>query len=577
MKRQFTSLAVTAAILSGSMVTPIALNNVKAASVQQKQTVLIEKAMINGKFSNLHYQVTNKAKIYSATDLAHRLSASMVHKPGTSIYTFSKVNGKTKWTVSLTAKSTTAIVNGKKVKLAKAPIVIGASLFVDAIPFVKHLGGDALADTTLFVSTNGAIKFSTERIQFDGAAQSVKTITVAGKQWYSVSDFAKFTGAAIKTDKSNQVFLSKNKKSVQIGQTPIKVKGLVYADLNELVKSLGGDLLSQKSGKFVSVAGLISGDSTDPQWIDNSTLLMTNSDADGTYAVNVKTKKVLFKLDGTDVTVSPDGKKAVYSDENGYVYLADLSTSKVTALNNTDTNPKFDFVWSHDGSKVYFIQGSKMSDIASISLSDGAITTIYTDSRTSKADLALSPDGNKLLYTVGKEGTTTYDPTGSDVSGIDLSGTETQVNVIDLTAAEKTAVALTASTENKVFPAFLANGMIVYTGYDTEDDSKLPTMYLIDTHSTNTITPILTQKDIASATVTPQGKLVTVINETNGKQTIYTFDPTTKKLTKIAQSALNISSLSYSPDGKTLAVSVEGADSNRILVLTNGEFQAITK
>ncbi|WP_066250177.1 TolB family protein [Neobacillus drentensis] len=577
MKRQLSSLVVATAVLAGSLVTPIALNEVKAATVQQNQSVSKEKMLVNGQFKNVQFKVINKKKLYSSADLGKLMSTSVVHKQNTYTYTFTKMSGKKRLTLTLKAKSTTAVVNGKKVKIANAPRVVGKTFFVDAKSFINALGGKVVVDTNLIVSTNSTITFGTAKLNVDGQLKSIKTLAMAGKQWFSAGDFAKLSGATIKTDKSNQYYILKNKKTVKIGLNPFKVKGLVYADLNELVKAIGGDILNQKSGKFISIAGLISGDSYNPQWINNSNLLVGNDNDFGssTYVINVNSKKGLLKINGTDLSVSQDGKQAVYSDENGKVYLVNLLNNKISTLNANEDSPKFNFVWSKDGTKVYFILGTKMDSIASINIKDGAINPINSDKLTSKADLTLSPDGKKLLYTAGKEGTTNYtDPDKTDVTDIDLTNTESQLFVVDMTAAEVQSVALTTTPDNKAFPAFLPNGNIVYTSYDA-DGVKLPILNVIG--AKNAIASLVTGRDIATATVSAKGKLIIVVNEKDGLHTIYEVNTTSLAITKLAQTKLEISSVSVAPDGKRMAITVPGQNGDRVMVINNGQFESVTK
>ena len=265
----------------------------------------------------------------------------------------------------------------------------------------------------------------------------------------------------------------------------------------------------------------------------------------------------------------------MYSDENGTVYLVNLLNNKISALNANDDSPKFDFIWSNDGTKVYFITGTKMDAIASININDGAINPINSDKLTSKADLTLSPDGKKLLYTAGKEGTTNYtDLDKTDVTDIDLTNTERQLYVVDMTAAEIQSVALTTTPDNKAFPAFLPNGNIVLSSYDP-DGVKLPILNVIGAE--NAIASLVTGKDIATATVTAQGKLIIVVNEKNGLQTIYEVNTTSKALTKLAQTKLEISSVSVSADGKRMAFTVPGQNGDRVMVINNGQLESVTK
>ncbi|MED3561616.1 stalk domain-containing protein [Bacillus xiapuensis] len=576
MKKQLSSIVIASAVLAGSTFTPIALNSVQAASIQQKQTVFKEKVIVNGQFKEVQYTVKNKVKLYSSQDLSKLMAASFSFSSKTKTYTITKTQGKQKFTQKLQAGPTNAVVNGKKVKLAAAPKLIGKTLFVDMKPFIKALGGDSLVDKSLLISTNGTLKFGSAKLNIDGQSKAIKTFTMGGKQLFSAADIAKLFSASVKESK-NKLYVSRSGKVVQIGGNPIKVKGKVYADLNQLVKALGGDILTNQNGKFIST-GLISGDTSNPQWIDNSTLLVTNENSDSdvaSYIVNIHSKKSSNKINSSEVTVSPNGKQAIYSDESGFVYLVDLQTNKVTTLNNTDDAPKLGFVWSKDGGTVYCISGDKSNNIDAIKISDGSITSVYSDSLNAKSDLKISQDGKKLIYTVGKEGTTVYtDDDKTDVSDIDLTGTESQLYVVNLSNAEVQATALTSTPDNKLFSTFMKNGNIIYTSYTTDDDT-LPVLNMIN--SQNIITPLVTNKDILSTVVTVQGKVLFIAEEDNGYRSIYEVNPNTRKLTRIVQTKLNISALSVSPDGKSIAVSVSGDHGDRTMILKNGQFEILTK
>ena len=61
-----------------------------------------------------------------------------------------------------------------------------------------------------------------------------------------------------------------------------------------------------------------------------------------------------------------------------------------------------------------------------------------------------------------KEVTTFTEDGNTDVDSIDITGTEPQIYVINLEDAKPAGVAVTTTTDNKVFPGFLSNGNIVY-------------------------------------------------------------------------------------------------------------------
>lgn len=593
MKRQFSSMIIASAVLASSAFVPVSTSAVSAAVVQQKQTVQKEKVFVNGQDKVIEHIVFNKKKLYSATSLAHLVSAKATYDQKTQSYTFSKENGKQRLTITLKADSNAAVANSKKVTLSSPTKLVGKNLYVDAKPFVQALGGDLSIGKNLLISTNGLIKFETAKLNIDGELTKVEKIKWSEKDLYSIRDLAKAFSYSIKIDQNNQVILSKkgqtatfklgqntiikNGKSTRVNTLPISVNGTAYADIKDLVSAFDGDLLTLTGGPFVSTAGLISGDTYSPQWINNSTLLVTNeTETDSnTYLISSKSKKVLKNLGNSELTVSPDGERAVYSDESGFVYLIDLTTYKVTILNREDDAAKFEFTWSPDGTKIFFIHGDKSDKISSININDGSISKVYQDSFAYKSDLRLSPDGKKILYSVGKEGTTKYsDEKNTDVDGIDLTDTEAQLYLLPFEGSEIKPIQITNSKDNKVFPSFLRNGNIVFTSYDIEGN-KLPILYVVD--SNNLSSSLVSNKDIISSAVTAQGKIMILTAENNGMFKISEVDVASKKVTEIAQTKLELTSFSVSNDGKSIAVTTPGENGEKIMVLRNGSFEPLTK
>ncbi|MBY0122885.1 stalk domain-containing protein [Bacillus sp. S/N-304-OC-R1] len=593
MKRHFSSMIIASTVLVGSVSIPVTTNEVSAAAVQQKQIVLKEKTLVNGQEKMIEFIVLNKKKLYSATTLAHFFSAKATYDQKTKSYIFTKENGKQRISIILKADSNIAVTNNKKVTLSVPTKLVGKSVYVDPKPFIQALGGDLFIGKNLFISTNGLIKFETAKLNINGELSKVDKMKWNGKELYSVRDLAKAFSLSIKLDQNNQVILSKknqnvtfkldqntiikNGKSIKGNTLPINVNGTIYADLKDLVTAFDGDLLTLSSGIFVSTQGLLGGDTYNPQWINSSTLMVTNeTETDSsTYLISTKAKNILKKLGIAEITVSPNGERAVFSDESGFVSLIDLSTYKVNVLNEEDDAAKFEFVWSPDGTKIFFIHGDKSDKISSINIHDGSISKVYQDSFAYKSDLRLSPDGKKLLYSVGKEGTTKYsDDKNTDVDGIDLTDTEAQLYVLPLEDSEIKPIQITNSKDNKVFPSFLKNGNIIFTSYDIEGN-KLPILYQVD--SKNQSTSLVSNKDIISSVVTAQGKIMILTAESNGMFMISEVDVASKKLIEIAQTKLVLTSFSVSNDGKSIAVTTPGENGEKIMVLSNGSFEPLTK
>ncbi|MFJ8262019.1 stalk domain-containing protein [Rummeliibacillus sp. NPDC094406] len=427
----------------------------------------------------------------------------------------------------------------------------------------------------------------------DGKAKSISFSKSNKQKLYSAEQFSKLITAKYKYNSKTKTYeLSKqvNKKQVKVSYkanvktavingkktkvnvAPKLIGKKLYIEAGALVKAFGGDF----DGNFLSTTGLVSGDAFEPQWVNNSTILVSNEDIQDsrTLLLNTTTKKVVHTVNGTGLVVSPNGKQAIYSDENGFVYLVDLMSKQTKKLNAEDDSVKTEFVWSHDCEKVYFIQGDKSEKIGSINISDGAVTTIFADSLNYKADLHLSVDGNKLLYTVGKEGSTSFtDGDDPEVENIDTTGTEPQIYALNLTEATPAAVAVTTTTDNKVFPGFVSNGNIVYLSTDPEDD-QLPKLKMIDEN--NKITTLSSTKDIVYSLVTPKGELMILVAESNGSSTIYKVNTATKKLTKLVSTKLKLSSFSASND-KLIAGTTSDKNGEKVVVLKKGSFDFLTK
>ncbi|MFJ8064363.1 stalk domain-containing protein [Psychrobacillus sp. NPDC096426] len=590
MKRKISNLVMATAVLTGSVITPVAVTNVSAATAQQQNTQK-ETIVVNGQEKVINVTQSNKTKLYSIDQLSQIMAANVKYNSNTKTYEVSKKSGKQVKKVDYKVDSATALINGKNTKLNTPTKMVEKTLFVEVDSFVKALGGDLLVDKNLQLTVAGTFNFADRSLLVDGTAKNVKALNIGGKQLYSVQDIAKLFSATatlnnnellvtqkdktIKLKSSNKSMVVNN-KSVNLKENPVLVKNVVYAELSDLISALGGDLVKLQNGFFVATAGLVNGDTFNPQWVDNGTVLVTNETETESRSLlfNLASKKGTFTVNATELVVSPNGKQAIYSDENGFVYLVDLVAKKVNELNIKDDSSKLEFVWSQDGQKAYFLQGSNSDVVSSINVTDGSIKKLVDDKQNYKTDLRLSVDGKKLLYVVGKEGKTTLtegeDP---EVDSIDLTDTEEQIYVINLEDAEPKAVSVTTTKDNKVFPAFLGNGNIVYVSSDSESD-KLPEVKVID--GENVVSTIITNKDITSLFVTSKGELMILVSEGNGS-VIYEWNTSTKELKNIAQTKLELTSFSVSNDGTSIVATAPGTQGEKLVLFKNGVMEVLTK
>lgn len=588
MKREITSLVIASAVVAGSAFSPVAIK-ASAASVQQKQTVVQETVFVNGKAMNVHAVMMKGHKLHSVDDLAKVMSATKMYDKKSKSWIIAKGSGKSKkW---ITIKNGGMIfINNKKSKAVAS--LAGKSYFMDASTFVTVFGGGVMADKNILISQKGAITAKSFQVNVEGKLQTMKSLRVNGKYLYSVMDAAKAIGGTssvkgmnvtLKKDTttvtmaagSNVVMV--NGKAMTLKEYPVMAKGVVYADLNTVVNALGGEMVKEDSGYVIMKVKLMGGDTFDPEVLNDTTVLVSNVDGDteATYLVNSTTKKVIKKFDGTEFSVSPDKKQAIYSDEAGFAHLVDLEKGTEKQLSTDEDTIKTEYTWSADGQKVYALQNDKTDTIVEVNLTTGAVTAVSADKAPYKSDLHISADGKKLMYLVSKEAATTTVPDGNggtDVDNIDTKGTEPQVNVIDLTSADKKPMALTATTDNKVFPGFMNDGTIVYVSAKADDDTALPVLNMIG--SDNKETALLSGKDILFVQVTDEGKLLVLTAETKGS-VIWSIDPASKKATQLVSTPFELTSFNWTKAG--LAVTAPGMDGEKVLVYKNNGFTALTK
>lgn len=441
-------------------------------------------------------------------------------------------------------------------------------------------------------------KVEKETIVVDGKAKSISYTKLNKYKLYSVEQLSKLMSATYKYDSKTKTYVVSKKvnkkaqkleykansgvavingKKTKISLAPRLVGKTLFIDANAFVKALGGDFLPLQKGNFLSTQGLVKGDTYDPQWVNNSTILVTNEDGQDsrTLLLNTASKKVVYTVNATELVVSPNGKQAIYADENGIAHLVDLLAKKEKTLNAEDDSVKSEFIWSKDGQTVYFLTGDKLDQVGSMNVTDGTVKTILSDKVNYKSDLHLSADGKKLLYVVGKEGSTTFtEGDNPEVVDIDTTGTEPQIYLINLEDAKPTAAAMTSTTDNKLFPGFLSNGNIAYLSAEVDNDNFAELKVIKED---KTITTLVSNKDILSSVVTADGEVLILVAESNGYSVIYKVDPSTKKLFKVAQTKLKLTSFTVSNDEKSIAATTSGVNGDVVIVLKNGVTEVLTK
>ncbi|WML47120.1 stalk domain-containing protein [Neobacillus sp. PS3-34] len=477
--------------------------------------------------------------------------------------------------------------------------LIIAGLIVNAVPTILPINTASAAKITtaakIKTTANAKIVAGQKNINLNGVNGKLSSIVYKGKTLYSVKEIAaafkvkyfydkKSTSYKLSGNgktisfKQNDSFMLNGNKKVSLYAPVTSYKNQMYIHLDPVVLGLDGDYIYNASSQswYISTNKLVKGSASDAKWIDGSRVMFMNEvGEDGsTYLMDVQ-KKSFKQFNTTEMSVSPDGKQAVYTDENDMLMLADLVNGTTRQLNSDNDAYKANFIWSADGSKVFFLQGDTSAIISSVSIIDGTITKILDDKKDYKSDLRVSQDGKKLVYTLGNTAVTKYtDDAKTDVSDIDTTNTDPQLFLADLTASTLAPVAITASTENKNFASILADGSVIYLGDNTEDENKLPVLYKISSDG-KTASTLVDDKEINSVQVSAQGNIFILVEEQDGSSGIYQLNGTS--LVKKATFKDTISTFSVSPDETKFALTVSNDNGDHIEIFKNGNSDRLTK
>jgi WD40 repeat protein len=444
------------------------------------------------------------------------------------------------------------------------------------------------------VSHENKMMASTQYVFVDGLTQKISSIQVNGNTLYSVKEIARFIQASFTYEKKSKTYtlvgngqkvtfnrqsnyITSNNKEVKLASTVTTFNNQTYIDLEPLVLALGGDVVRNEvtGAKFIATKGLASGSFSNAKWVNGSQILVTSED-ENAFLFNVKTKKVMKQFSVLEMATSPDGKQAVYTDENGFVFLLDFETGKTTQI-SSDESFKAEFKWSVDGATVYFLQGDKNETISSMSVKDGRITKILDDKVEYKTDLVISDDGSKVLYTAAKQAETKYTDDGkTDVDTIVTADTEPQIYSLETAVQGSKPVAISSTKENKFFTNLLPNGNVLFLGVDVEDEEKLPELKMLQTDGKATTT-LVSALQIESINVTKKGSVYLLVIEKDGSSSIYILDLGTKKLERQLNTPQAVTGFDVPLDEKQIVVMVSTKNGEKLMVFKNGNLEALTK
>ncbi len=157
MKQKISSFIIATSILTGTVVTPIAVNEVSAASIQQQKLQLKkETILVNGEQKSVTFIELDNKKLYSFREIVTLLPGKITYdnKTRTSEVTRTVDNKEIKVVYSLDSKD--VVINGEKSALTATPKVVYSRLFVALEDLVPVLGGDIL-DNGKFIATEGLV------------------------------------------------------------------------------------------------------------------------------------------------------------------------------------------------------------------------------------------------------------------------------------------------------------------------------------------------------------------------------------------------------------------------------------
>lgn len=585
--KKATKILVSALVASTLMNAPTIFDTAKSekafAAAKSIKNTTSYPLYVNGRATTIQTITVQGHIMADARELAHHFAATYAYNQKQHVYSMMIKSPKVE--IKLKKNSSLMDVNGEKKRLSVATKWVDNKLYVDLVSIVQALNGQLLVEQRgLILCTTGSIKKVQSTLNFDGVTKVINTVTFGKKALYSVKDLATAFGASVSYDKKTSAItvnketkkvvldnfsdtININGKKLKMPSSTVAIQNILYTDLDSLVRGLGGET----EGTFIATKGFLKGTNTNPQWINSSSLLVTNEEDSALKLIHVQSRKVVSSISQHDAVVSPDGQYIAYVNEDGLLYVMNLANGQAKQISNDD-DVKVELTWSKDSKRLYFIHGSNNEAISMVSIATGAVTKIVDDKIKYKSDLHLSPDETKILYTVAKEAKTNYtDDQKTDVDSIDTAGADPQLFMVDLTSDNKQSVQLTNSADNKINSNFVSNNQIIYLSASSEVES-FPSLKMIEGNKEETL---LSNRNIIDVKVAKG--IIYVIEEENGIYTIQTLHLETKSLKNLFRTKEEIKSLAVSPYNNQIAVTISTQSGEKIAILEKGKLVDMTK
>jgi dipeptidyl aminopeptidase/acylaminoacyl peptidase len=252
-----------------------------------------------------------------------------------------------------------------------------------------------------------------------------------------------------------------------------------------------------------------------------------------------------------DSAWSPDGKQIAFISNisgrnNLWIVPAEGGwPTQLTVSDQRQANP----AWSPKGRWIAYTSdtdGNEQWDIFLVSPRDGQIVNLTNTPEISEENPAWSPDGEKLAYSVKPKDSPNY-----------------EINVIEVMTKKITPLTANTPAEwSNANPIWSRDGKwIVFTSQNAAGKDSNVFIADVGTGKATNLTPHEGEHNFFATGISPDGKTVLITsNAGNGYNNAALLDVATKKITWLTSDKWEVSSGSFSPDGKhaTWTANVDG-------------------
>ncbi|GIO34703.1 MULTISPECIES: LpqB family beta-propeller domain-containing protein [Paenibacillus] len=444
--------------------------------------------------------------------------------------------------------------------------------------------------STASQASSAKLAVTSERIVVNGQEKSVSMLQAGNGKLIALADLAKIYGAAVTSSKGAvTVSTGKNGHSLQLqtgsktfkldgeartfSAAPIMQDNRAFVELKPVVTALGGEIIAAGQTLQILTAERVAGSFASASFDAKGQVIAVKEDADPAqvYRLNSDYSSSLLFSDpnASNMAISPNGDLAAYTDDNGQLYLLNLDGGQPHKL-GADTSVKTDLTWTADGKKIYFVQGDKQEKISCVSVDTGMITEILADKVENKSEVRVSADEKKITYIVNVTGVAQSDKDSTEDSlKIDYSGAGEQIYTLEIGVKNAKPVALTASGDNKLYPAYLSNGSVAFLSADADNPNAKGAIKAVS--ASGIAQDLIADVDVTISAASPTGNLVAAGITADGSYKVYSLAAGVK--TEVYETKEDITGVAISDDGTRVAVVADG----KVFVIQNGKASQITK